>query len=282
MNFFLLASSITGSKDSIYSLAMNPSGTVIVSGSTENTLRIWDPRTFNRLMKLKGHTENIKALCVSNDGSQVISGSSDGTIKLWSLGQQRCIQTIHIHSEGVWALLMTDSFSHVISGSRDKKIFMTELRNTNNSVLICEEKAPVLSLCYNIDQTGVWATTWNSDIRCWKLPKTDKNGFNNSANDISNLNVNNKCTELACIAGGAAIKKYNVLNDKRYMITKDTEENVAIYDVLKVSKKEDLGKIDYDEEIKKRNQKVYVPNWFTVDLKTGVRIIPLFLLMEKL
>lgn len=28
--------------------------------------------------------------------------------------------------------------------------------------------------------------------------------------------------------------------------------------------------MDYDEAIKKRNQTVYVPNWFSVDIKTGV------------
>lgn len=35
-------------------------------------------------------------------------------------------------------------------------------------------------------------------------------------------------------------------------------------------KVEDLGKIEFDEEIKKRFKMVYVPNWFSVDLKTGV------------
>lgn len=33
---------------------MNPSGTAIVSGSTEKVLRVWDPRTCAKLMKLKG------------------------------------------------------------------------------------------------------------------------------------------------------------------------------------------------------------------------------------
>lgn len=173
-NNTVTTSNLHGSRDSIYSLAMNPPGNVIVSGSTENTLRVWDPRTCTRLMKLKGHTENIKALVVSPDGTHVISGSSDGTIKLWSLGEQTCIQTLHSHDEGVWSLLMTENFSHVISGSRDKKIVMTELRNPSNSVVICEENAPVLSMCYNIDHSGIWATTWNSDIRCWKIPRIDK------------------------------------------------------------------------------------------------------------
>jgi len=34
--------------------------------------------------------------------------------------------------------------------------------------------------------------------------------------------------------GGASIKQYHVLNDKRYIITKDSEERVAMWDVLTV------------------------------------------------
>ena len=56
------------------------------------------------------------------------------------------------------------------------------------------------------------------------------------------------------------------------MVIKDTEQNIAIYDVLKVIRVEELGKIDFDETVKERNKQVHVPNWFTVDLKTGVRL----------
>lgn len=70
--------------------------------------------------------------------------------------------------------------------------------------------------------------------------------------------------------GGAAIKRCMVLNDKRHILTRDTDNNVAIYDVLKVQKVQDLGTVDFDAELKQQNQKVYIPNWFLVDLKTGV------------
>lgn len=65
------ASSLTGSKDSIYSLAMNSTGSVIISGSSENMLRVWDPRSCQKMMKLKGHTDNIRAIVINRDGTQV-------------------------------------------------------------------------------------------------------------------------------------------------------------------------------------------------------------------
>jgi WD repeat-containing protein 48 len=37
-NSFILASTFTGNEHSVYSLAMNPSGTVLVSGSPENVV----------------------------------------------------------------------------------------------------------------------------------------------------------------------------------------------------------------------------------------------------
>ncbi|KTF98253.1 hypothetical protein cypCar_00044634, partial [Cyprinus carpio] len=67
----------------------------------------------------------------------------------------------------------------------------------------------------------------------------------------------------------------HILNDKRHILTKDTNNNVAYWDVLKACKVEDLGKMEFDEEIKKRFKMVYVPNWFSVDLKTGMLTITL-------
>lgn len=37
------------------------------------------------------------------------------------------------------------------------------------------------------------------------------------------------------ILGGASIRQFHVLTDKRHIITKDSEETVAIWDVLTVS-----------------------------------------------
>lgn len=40
--------------------------------------------------------------------------------------------------------------------------------------------------------------------------------------------------EFSVLIGGASIRQYQVLNNKRQVLTKDTENNVALWDVLKV------------------------------------------------
>ena len=50
------------------------------------------------------------------------------------------------------------------------------------------------------------------------------------------------------------LKKYRILNDKRHILTKDTDNRVSLYDVLKAQRVEDLGIRDFDEEVKRRSQ----------------------------
>lgn len=327
-NNTVTTSSLTENKDSIYSLAMNPSGTVIVSGSTEKVLRIWDPRTCQKLMKLKGHSENVKALLVNRDGTQVLSASSDGTIRLWSLGQQRCITTLRVHEEGAWALQANESFNIVFSGGRDRKIFMTDLRSERHA-LVCEESAPILKMTLvgsDTSNPGLWVATTDSNIKYWSLTSPSSPGAGNfvcsntavstSAGNRGSFIGNNSspassaskfnqvfpgsnrsnalhslvnwdeydsdvlpqlCSQAdMVIKGNPSVRHYHILNDKRYILTKDTNDTVSLYDVLEARKVQDIGTgVDFDAEIKKRSIKTFVPNWFSVDLKTGMLAIQL-------
>ena len=36
-------------------------------------LRVWDPRTCSKVMKLKGHIDNVKSIIINAEGTQVLS-----------------------------------------------------------------------------------------------------------------------------------------------------------------------------------------------------------------
>ncbi|MBA0561422.1 hypothetical protein Golob_018252 [Gossypium lobatum] len=62
---------VKGHKESVYALAMNGSGSLLVSGGTEKVVRVWDPRTGSKNMKLRGHADNIRALLLDSTGRLV-------------------------------------------------------------------------------------------------------------------------------------------------------------------------------------------------------------------
>ena len=79
------------------------------------------------------------------------------------------------------------------------------------------------------------------------------------------------------------LQQYRILNDKRHILTKDTDNRVSLYDVLKAQRVEDLGIRDFDEEVKRRSQVtskyyVYLINRIVVNFKldkerSSIRII---------
>lgn len=152
---------------------------------------------------------------------------------------------------------------------------MTDLKNIENSVIVCEEKAPILRLLLQ-DNQSMWISTTDSTIKRWKIPKwIDLEEDNNlDLNDENSFKPKYSQPEYV-IKGNPAIRKFHVLNDKRFILTKDSDNNIAIYDVLSANKVQDLGDCDFEEEIKRRFKMIYVPNWFSVDLKSGMLSIHL-------
>ncbi|KAK2705712.1 WD repeat-containing protein 48-like [Artemia franciscana] len=271
-NNIVTTTNLPGNKDSIYSLAMNQSGTLILSGSSDKIIRIWDPRDCNKKpIKLKGHTDNVRCLLVNKEGTHCLSGSSDGTVRLWSIGQQRYITTLRPHDEGVWTIQANDSFNLVFSAGRDKAVWLSDL-NAETSALLCVEQNPVLKLCYLQDDGQLWISTSNSEIHRWPV---NMKKMNQELTGDSSLPRSVESAPNFVIAGAPSIRQYQCLSDRRHILTKDSTGNVAMYDILQAKRVCSLGEVNLEEEVKKRSQNIYISPWFSVDLKIGLPLIHL-------
>ena len=66
----------------------SPNGKLLVSGHSDNTVRVWDLATDQQIAIFVGHIYAPGSIRFSPDGKTFASGSSDGTILLWDIPSQ--------------------------------------------------------------------------------------------------------------------------------------------------------------------------------------------------
>ncbi|XP_077218897.1 uncharacterized protein LOC143853064 [Tasmannia lanceolata] len=270
-----------GHKESVYALAMNDSGTLLVSGGTEKVVRVWDPRTGSKNMKLRGHTDNIRALLLDSTGRFCLSGSSDSMIRLWDLGQQRCVHSYAVHTDSVWALASTPTFSHVYSGGRDLSLYLTDLA-TRESLLLCTKEHPILQLALQDD--SIWVATTDSSLHRWPAEgrnpqKVFQRGGSFLAGNLSFTRAR-ACLEGSTpvpvytepsftIPGTPGIVQHEILNNRRQVLTKDAAGSVKLWEITRGIVVEDYGKVSFEEKKEELFEMVSIPAWFTMDTRLG-------------
>ena len=74
---------LAGHKDFVYCLSWSPDGNYIVSGSTDNTLIIWNCREGRKIDFLTEHSNYVHGVSWAPDGEHIASASNDGNVIIW-------------------------------------------------------------------------------------------------------------------------------------------------------------------------------------------------------
>ncbi|KAL4787253.1 WD40-repeat-containing domain protein [Aspergillus varians] len=105
----------------IRSIAWNPTGQLIATGSADRTLRIWNPeRSQPRYStELRGHTAGIeKVLFNPARDSELASCSSDGTVRIWDVRSKACVSRLEVGAEA-FTLSWSADGNVLIAGRKD-------------------------------------------------------------------------------------------------------------------------------------------------------------------
>ena len=159
---------LEGHTHEVTSITLSPDGRHIVSGSDDNTLRVWDFGTGRCLNTLQGHTKEVYSVALSPDGRHIVSGSKDNTLRVWELGTGRCLNTLWGHTNRVNSVAVSADGCHIFSGSWDKTLRVWELGTGRYLNTLWGHTYAVYSIDVGPDGRHIVSGSGNT-LRVWEL-----------------------------------------------------------------------------------------------------------------
>jgi WD40 repeat protein len=193
----LLRCILKGHTDVVDAVVVMPDGKRAISGSRDNTLRVWDIESGEELRTLEGHPRWVRVVAVSPDGKHAISGSKDKpfrvreiekvadfqlnqalesrdtTLRVWEIESEEELLILEGHTYGVNAVIVTPDGKSAIS------------RLWGNTLQVCDienrEEQPILEgftdgvNAFAVTPDGKYAISgfnsdpWNNDILVWDI-----------------------------------------------------------------------------------------------------------------
>ena len=144
---------IKGHPLSTQSISFSPDGKKILTGGTDNVVRLWDITTGEQLGQAKEHSDIVRSVAYSPVGESALSGGDDRIILLWDLEKMQVIKRFTGHTSGIRhrCLVFSKDGKSFLSGNWDGTIRLWDVESGQALVRLQAELGRVMSIALSPD-----------------------------------------------------------------------------------------------------------------------------------
>mmetsp|Transcript_36548 Transcript_36548/g.40809 ORF Transcript_36548/g.40809 Transcript_36548/m.40809 type:complete len:444 (-) Transcript_36548:87-1418(-) len=182
---FPCSHTLAGHSAPVTCLKVHPIFTVVVSGSEDGTIKVWDHESGDYMKTLKGHTNNVNSLAFTPTGNYLASCSNDLSIKLWDFSTYNCVRTLRGHDHTISSIIFLplqniipsaseDSSTgmdvaaanakHLLSASRDQTVKLWDMETGFCDHTFIDHTDWVRTLAVRSHDGAVWASAGNDPV----------------------------------------------------------------------------------------------------------------------
>ncbi len=180
---------LVGHTSSVYAVAFSTDGNTVVTGSTDDTARIWDAESGKLLQTLVGHTNSVLAVGISRDGKRILTGSSDKTARIWDAESGKLLRTLTEHTSSVNAVAFSADGKWVLTGSGDKTARIWDAESGDLLRALMGHTSSVYAVAFSRDGKFVLTGSHDDTARIWDAESGDLLqplvGHTNSVNAVA-------------------------------------------------------------------------------------------------
>lgn len=200
-----------GHRAIVFALAIKRDGTMIASGSDDNTIKLWHPG--GKLLKsFKAHGSRIWDLAASPDNQLLASAGEDGYVKIWKW-DGTLVKSLH-HDQAVWGVAFSPDGQILASSSRDNTLRLWTREGTLIKVIPAQSNG-LTRVAFSADGSMIATAGVDNTVKIWTregiLRKT-LSGHRGTVLDVA------------------------FSADGRYLVSSGDDRTIIIWNLAKISK----------------------------------------------
>ena len=168
-----LVRTFTTEQDTIMSIAFDPQGKILASGSEKGDLKLWDVQNGELYTCTNGHDGSVFSIVFDPQGVMLATGSEDKTVKLWDVQKRKLVwlRTLGDHFGGVASIAFDPQGKILASGSSDRMVKVWDIPEGNLRDTFKGHDNWVA--CVAFDPQGIILASVSDDrtIKLWNVPE---------------------------------------------------------------------------------------------------------------
>ncbi|MEQ8675703.1 MAG: WD40 repeat domain-containing protein [Aggregatilineales bacterium] len=180
-----IIATLTGHQAEVTSAVFALKNHVIISGSRDKSVRLWDTRGETEGTIIGEHDDWVRDVCASPTGTMVASASKDMTVRLWDPHSGEMYALIQAHADGADCVRFSPDGDLLATGGRDNVVRLWDVNTilrkrkltTSDAVatLNAHDK-PVLTIGFNGTGTLLASGSGDNSVKLWSVNRTTQLG----------------------------------------------------------------------------------------------------------
>jgi WD40 repeat protein len=162
--------SLHGHTSAIWAVCFSLDGRLLLSGSTDKTVRLWETSTGHCIRIFEGHTDAVLSVCFSPHGALAASGSlnRDKAVRIWDLASGQCLNALREHGYRVRSLCFSpDGKCLLVGGEGHPALYDVAAGQIKQTLK--GHKGEIHAVCFSADGKLVLSGGDDCTLRLWEV-----------------------------------------------------------------------------------------------------------------
>ncbi|KAF8837898.1 WD40 repeat-like protein [Paxillus ammoniavirescens] len=190
-------------------LAVTRDGKRILSGGSDNLLRVWDVETQQPIAEWGGHEDTVHCIVVSPDDQLIASGDGEGRIVIREMKEGQTKHVIETVPGDVSSICFSPDGTKLASAHDDEMIRVFDVENGNLIVGPIQGHTNFAnSVVWSLDGSRLFTASDDCSIRLWDSETGEAIGdpWTGHTRYVNSISLSPDGTKLASVSGDATVR----------------------------------------------------------------------------